>query len=63
MKRVNFFVPLFVLAAVAILANSALAGSPMGSAPVPEPSSIIVFAGLGAAGVIGFLLKSRRRGG
>jgi LPXTG-motif cell wall-anchored protein len=62
MKRLKLVVPVFMLLAVSTMASPALAGgtAPPPS-PVPEPSSIMVFAGLAAVGFVGWLWRGRRR--
>ncbi|MGO9110860.1 MAG: PEP-CTERM sorting domain-containing protein [Thermoguttaceae bacterium] len=57
MSRLRFLVPLFMVIAVATMARPALARF----VPVPEPSSMVVFAGLAAMGVIGMFWRQRRR--
>jgi len=61
MKRLRYLVPVFVLIAVATMASSALARNQDGPVTVPEPSTLVTFAGLGAVGFVGWLWHLRKR--
>jgi hypothetical protein len=61
MKRLRYLVPVFVLVAFATMAGSALAHANPQAIPVPEPSTMITFAGLAAVGFAGWLWHWRKR--